>query len=464
MSIVNEIKNPLYNDEFLKSMILLYARQTSKERKSGSYIYSGLVVHPESEANADKSIYLWNFKKNVEQDVICKLLTEVLKYNKKDAIRIYMDLFLDEKDELESIYIDKEDLISKLEDAGLLQIYSDKKYMEMSVKDILREVFHADGTMGFHIYKSKFYGAMEGYSDSTLKFYLNIGENTYEFSKIFKQKCEERNLRYMYKVVDPEKDEETRADKMCIYMGLSDVEEYIEVVREIRQEHPEFNYKEACPLMGSIEGWIGIGADPYNFEMARSYNESRAILLENSLRAVFGNTDEKKILHKLEVNQALYIHKLRAELQRRAAEYGITKHFALDDAIVDALAKPPKERFEEYDKKKNQLVSNLPSNERKLTLLQRFKDLFRPHRSKKNHSPFVESMPGNQTKYGEAMDIQLTIPGTEDLDEENSYIVNLQINIDENNQMPITQTPIGSDTENQSNNQEKDHDDSDVWI
>ena len=90
--------------------------------------------------------------------------------------------------------------------------------------------------------------------------------------------------------------------------------------------------------------------------------------------------------------------------------------------------------------------------------------MFRPHRSKKNHSPFIESMPGKQTKYGEAMDIQLTVPGTEDLDEENSYIVNLQINTDENNQMPITQTPIGSDTENQSNNQEKDHDDSDVWL
>ena len=178
MSFVDKVKNPLDNDEFLKSMILLYARQSNEDRKSGSYIYDELIKHPESEADADKNIHTWNFKKFVEQDTVCKLLTDVLRYSQEEAIRIYMNLFLEGKDEseIDSINIDKGELVSKLEDADILDIHYDDKYMEMPIKDILREAFTAKGTMGYHVYKSKF-GDKWATSDATMKFYINAGEN-----------------------------------------------------------------------------------------------------------------------------------------------------------------------------------------------------------------------------------------------------------------------------------------------
>ena len=438
MSFVDKVKSPLDNDEFLKSMILLYARQSSEDRKSGSYIYDELIRHPESEADANKSTYTWNFKKYVEQDTICKLLTDVLGYSKEESIRIYMDLFLDEKEE-GATKIDKGDLVSELENRGILNIQYDGNYMEMSLKDVLKEVFIGHGTMGYHVYKSKF-GNIWDSGDSKIKFYINAGEYTYEFSKLFKEMCESHDMRYTYKVVNPERDEETRADKMCIYMGLSEVEEYLAIVREIRLEHPEIEFKKPSPLMGVVDGWIGVGSDPDNFELASSYNDSRALLIENSLSKVLGNASEAKIKKTLESNEVELNKAVRAEIEKRSKAYSITKHFVFDDVIVQSLELPPEERMDEYGKNRNKLFNNLPSNERKQTAMQRIRSFFKKIREKrlkkkaKNEGNTIVFMPDKQDLY----------PGMEDPDKD--YKAEIKIDMDKIGQIPVTQEPIKRDT------------------
>lgn len=461
MSWVDEVKSPLDDDKFLEDMILLYARQSSGTKRSGSYIYEELIMEPESEKDADHSAYLKNFKKYVEQDTVCMVLTKALGYSQEDAIKIYMDLFLDEKDEDEplTIDIDKGELVSKLEDIHILETYYDESYMQMSVKDLLKKVFHAEGLMGYHIYKSKFGNVWDG-SDSIVKFYINVGEDTYEFSKLFKQKSEEHDLNYAYKVVNPEKYEEKRADKMCIYMGLRDVEEYTEIIREIREEHPEFDYKDSSPLMGSIDDWIGVGADPDNFAYARSYNESRAFLIENALRLVFGNISEKKIRIMLEKNRADTIEKLRAEIERSAKDYFITKHFVFDDVIVDALSKPQGERISEYYKNRNQLFNNLPSEEGKKSIWGRIKIFLEGFRRKKSKARINNI----DVKQMEMPITQQAYPGTE-TQEESKYKAGLRLNPDMLKQIPITQeTVIGINDDTKIVDDDFEHDDSDVWL
>ncbi len=467
MSFVNDVKSPLDNEEFLKSMILMYSKQPRSARRSGRYIYDALIVHPESEADSDKEAYTSRFKKFVEQDTICQLLTDVLGYSKEDAIRIYIDLFLDGKDEsqIESVSIDKEDILSNLEEKGLLDYHYDDKYMQMPIKDILKEVFDGKGTMGYHIHETKFSDSWYG-GGSTVKFYINVGEDTYEFSKLFKQKCEERDLSYVYKVVNPENGEEVRADKMCIYTGLRDIETYLEIIREIKQEHPDFDYREPSPIMGSIDEWIGVGADPDNFELAMSYNDSRAIMIENALSTVLGNASEKKIKRMLETDPEGLISKLRAEIKRRAADYLITQHFVFDDVIVDAIDRKPEERNEHYEQNRNKLFDNLPANVTKQSIIKRIKGfmtaikdriIYRRPRGKKPDMqlPKSDGMTGTQHSYGG----------------HDEYVASLQKEVATmQSPMPLTQEPFkrDEDTKMQGQKHNDEHiditlDDDEVW-
>ena len=205
MSFVDDVKSPMDNEEFLKNVIVLYANQDKKTRASGSYIYKAIIEHPESESNEIKHEYLKNFKKYVESDTILKLLTEVLGYSNEDSKQIYWDLFVDGKLESSLLSMKKDDLIDKLEDEGALNNAYDNRYVELNQKELLEEVFSGHGSMGYHIYESKF-GKRFSLEDNTIKLYINAGADTYEFSKLFKEKCIAKELPFMYKVVNPYND------------------------------------------------------------------------------------------------------------------------------------------------------------------------------------------------------------------------------------------------------------------
>lgn len=275
MSFINEVKNPLDNNDFLKSMILLYAKQTTENRKFGRYIYDELIKHPVRENKADKHTYIYSFKKYVEEDIF-NLLDE----NKS------------------------ENIIS---------------------------IFHEPDLMGFHIYKSKNNKINNNYD---IKFYINLGVDTYEFSYIFRKLCEERKLDYAYKVADPTRDEIGRADMMCIYVEYDIAEEYLHILRALKKEHPNFNYMKPSPIMGSIDDWIGVGTDMKYSGIIRSYADSRSLIIENALRSALGNLNEKKIKKILDKSESKLVKKIKCEISKKAAEYSITKHFAFNNIIM----------------------------------------------------------------------------------------------------------------------------------
>lgn len=436
MNFVDRVKNPLDNDEFLKQLIILYADQDKETRASGSYIYDALIKHPESEANENKKEYWDKFEKFVRSDTICKLLTDVLKYSPEEARRIYDDLYNGDKQSSELLPMDTYDLIDELEEKDCLVKAYGSEYYGLNTSEILEAVFSGHGTMGYHIYESKF-GNKFAFEGDTVKLYINAGSDIYELSKIFKEKCEQMGLGYMYKVVNPIKSEHTRADKMCIYSSLDDIESYIEIVTEIRREHPDFDYRLPVPIMGSIDEWIGIGADPDNFEKAASYSDSRALLLENSLSSILGNASKKKIMKKLEKNPDELLERLRAEVKRRSKGYLITKHFAFDDIIVKALKINDRNYRESYymDNRMKLFTDVLKTD--KLSILGRIKKILPKKRKVKSDCP----------------DFQLTIPD----EPKDEFVKRIHIDLSkiDDNGVPSNQTPISTDSH--------DKDDSDIW-
>ena len=457
MNFIDEVKSPLDNDEFLKILITIYAEQNSKSRKSGSYIYDELIRQPESEAFEDKETYIENFRRYVKEDTICKVLTDALNYSIEDAKQIYQELFINGEEESKTLGIEAYQLLDLLEDKGCINRTYGYAIQESNAREILEEVFAGHGTMGYHIYESKF-GNQFSFAGDTVKLYINAAADTYEFSKLFKEKCEGLNLPFMYKVANPEKDEHIRADKMCIYSSLGDIEKYIEIVKSIKEEHPDFDYRSPAPIMGSIDEWIGIGSDPENFALARSYSDSRAILFENSLRAVLGNASRNKIFKMLMNNPSGLVSKLKAEVKKRARAYSITKHFVFDDVIAQAFEiDDVSKRDEFYRDNRSNLFPEVAEDKRK-SIFEKIRKLFpkkSKRKSKDNPPEHQLTIPERQEEYGHAH-----VAGSDD------FIERLRFSPPGDNDIPMEQTPLDrgeSKTSDKNDPDDQDHD-SDVWI
>ena len=93
------------------------------------------------------------------------------------------------------------------------------------------------------------------------RLYVNPdGEDLYLFMNYFVDKCEERNLSYYFKFCKYF----SRDDNFVLYSSTKELDKYLEVLREIKLEHPDLvsRFKEPPLLTGNIDGFIGYGSEP----------------------------------------------------------------------------------------------------------------------------------------------------------------------------------------------------------
>lgn len=110
--------------------------------------------------------------------------------------------------------------------------------------------------------------------------------DTYKMTTYLVEKCDEHNLPYYFKF-DQYAD---RDDTIVIYSSTENLTKYVEILQEIKREHPELvsRAKEPPVLTGKIDGWIGYGSEPAKTPdgQRHSFNEIRAKVLENSIGKV----------------------------------------------------------------------------------------------------------------------------------------------------------------------------------
>ena len=110
--------------------------------------------------------------------------------------------------------------------------------------------------------------------------------DTYKMTTYLVEKCDEHNLPYYFKF-DQYAD---RDDTIVIYSSTENLTKYVEILQEIKREHPELvsRAKEPPVLTGKIDGWIGYGSEPAKTPdgQRHSFNEIRAKVLESSIGKV----------------------------------------------------------------------------------------------------------------------------------------------------------------------------------
>ncbi len=93
------------------------------------------------------------------------------------------------------------------------------------------------------------------------RLYLDIESlDTYKMTTYLVEKCDEHHLPYYFKF-DQYAD---RDDTIVIYSSTENLTKYVEILHEIKKEHPELisRTKEPPVLTGKIDGWIGYGSEP----------------------------------------------------------------------------------------------------------------------------------------------------------------------------------------------------------
>lgn len=110
--------------------------------------------------------------------------------------------------------------------------------------------------------------------------------DTYKMITYLVEKCDEHHLPYYFKFDQYA----NRDDTIVIYSSTENLTKYVEILQEIKKEHPDLvsRAKEPPVLTGQIDGWIGYGSEPSKTPDGKrqSFNEVRAKTLEYSIETV----------------------------------------------------------------------------------------------------------------------------------------------------------------------------------
>lgn len=143
------------------------------------------------------------------------------------------------------------------------------------------------GSGWIHVCSRYLTAKKDQYPNVEHRLYLNTESlDTYKMTTYLVEKCDEHNLPYYFKF-DQYAD---RDDTIVIYSSTENLTKYVEILQEIKREHPELvsRAKEPPVLTGKIDGWIGYGSEPAKTPdgQRHSFNEIRAKVLENSIGKV----------------------------------------------------------------------------------------------------------------------------------------------------------------------------------
>ena len=119
------------------------------------------------------------------------------------------------------------------------------------------------------------------------RFYIHLDIKViHYFAKLFMEKCKDKKFNYYFKLpLDCSLD---RSDSIVVYCDANNFLETLEILKEIKQEHPELNeYLRKPPfLTANIDEWIGYGAEPsvkYEEKKPYSYNTLRTKIINESI-------------------------------------------------------------------------------------------------------------------------------------------------------------------------------------
>ena len=281
MELYNQIHNPIDDLSVIEKLINAYANSS---KGFGGY-YGQLTKTVQKEHNkgqyyredADK-FYAMLFNK-WKNSIVAMTRDEFVELYKRGS---YGQDFIKMRNYLKNIPD-----VSTMKEANEI-FYGNKgdKELEEALEKYSWKSF-GGGSGWIHVCSRYLTAKKDQYPNVEHRLYLDTESlDTYKMTTYLVEKCDEHHLPYYFKF-DQYAD---RDDTIVIYSSTENLTKYVEILQEIKREHPELisRAKEPPVLTGKIDGWIGYGSEPAKTPdgQRHSFNEIRAKVLESSIGKV----------------------------------------------------------------------------------------------------------------------------------------------------------------------------------
>ncbi len=275
MELYNQIQNPINDIDIIKKVIYAYSKT------SGNFYYN--LTHNVQKENVNKYyiadsdfFYAMMFNKWKNSIVAMKKdeFIELYKNGKygKDFIKMreYLKTVPDvkTKEEANNVFFGRKN-DEELEDA----------------LDKYRWTSFGEGSGWIHVCSRYVTAKKDEYPKVEHRLYLDTEcLDTLKMATYIVNKCDEHHLPYYFKFSE----KGNRSDTLVIYSSTENLTKYIEILQEIKKEHPDLvaRTKEVPMLTGKIDNWIGYGSEPNKAPNGenRSFNEIRSEMLERVIK------------------------------------------------------------------------------------------------------------------------------------------------------------------------------------
>lgn len=338
--VYNQIQNPLDDIDIIKMLIYGYIDNYPAYFLATNCLYKENKKEDINQKNEFYSLIFNTWKNN-----IINMNNERISYLLKQG-KIEKDFLILKKYLLN---------IPNMSSVSEIDIFWENIEKDEQIKNILCKYSYEHWSIWHHIYASKILLNDELNFDVEHRLYLNVDlSSIHEIMKYYLEKCFKYNIPFYFKYWE----QTTRNDCIVIYTNTDNLAKNIEILREIKKEHPELSSRIYYPpiLTGPIDEWIGYGSEPKQQITNISFNEKRSEIIYPIIEKVtkiwyektFGKTDLigyelrdllRRFAEDIKLNQN-YIRMIQEELKKEAKRYDIDENnFSIDNSAKKRMLK-----------------------------------------------------------------------------------------------------------------------------
>lgn len=281
MEIYNQIHNPIDDPRVIEKLINAYANLS---KGFGGY-YGQLTKTVQKEHN--KGQYYREDADRFYAMLFNKWKNSIVAMTRDEFVQLYR------KGSYGQDFIKMRNYLKNVPDVSTMKeadeiFYGNKGDKELeSALDKYSWKSFGGGSGWTHVCSRYLTAKKDQYPNVEHRLYLDTESlDTYKMITYLVEKCDEHHLPYYFKFDQYA----NRDDTIVIYSSTENLTKYVEILQEIKKEHPDLvsRAKEPPVLTGQIDGWIGYGSEPSKTPDGKrqSFNEVRAKTLEYSIGTV----------------------------------------------------------------------------------------------------------------------------------------------------------------------------------
>ncbi|MDE6292698.1 MAG: hypothetical protein K2L98_03365 [Bacilli bacterium] len=266
-----QIKNPIDDKAVIETIINVYAE---KDRGMGGFY--GKLVKTSHKKNSgqyvidDADLFYASMFNKWKKSIVSMTKEEFLSQNS------YGNDFVTMRNYLKNVA----DVTTAQEARDIIYAKRDDKVLECALEKYRWDKM-GENSGWIHVCSRYLTAKKDKYPNVEHRLYLNTDSlDTYKLVNYLTQKFDEHKLPFYFKFDTSG----FRDDTVVIYSATETLAEYIDILREIKSEHPDLGARLMSPplLTGKIDGWIGYGSEPAKLPNGNntSFNEVRTKLLE----------------------------------------------------------------------------------------------------------------------------------------------------------------------------------------